>query len=61
MTSRQHAAGIKAAVDTIFGLTGQAFEGAQRLTALNLQTLKILLAESQENSWIAVSTGRWQH
>ena len=30
----------KASVDTLFGLTGQAFQGVEQLVALNLQVIK---------------------
>ncbi|MGJ7497036.1 TIGR01841 family phasin [Variovorax sp. RT4R15] len=43
-------------VNTMFGLASKAFEGAETLVALNLQTLKTLMAESHENSRIASST-----
>ncbi|MGJ7510112.1 TIGR01841 family phasin [Variovorax sp. GT1P44] len=54
MTS--HAAGPTASVDTMFGLAGEAFKGAETLASLNLQTLKTLMAESQETSRLASST-----
>lgn len=50
------AADSHAAVETIFGLAGEAFKGAESLCTLNLQTLKTLMAESQEISRIASST-----
>ena len=45
-----------ASFDTLFGMAGKAFEGAETLAALNLQTLKTLMAEGHENSRIASST-----
>ncbi|MDM0109214.1 TIGR01841 family phasin [Variovorax sp. J22R24] len=51
-----HAAGNNASVETMFGLVGQAVEGAETLAALNLQTLKTLMAETEEISRIASST-----
>jgi len=55
MKSEQFAAANKASVDTLFGLTGQAFQGAEQLAKLNLQTIKTLLAESQEIGQSALS------
>jgi len=37
-----------ASVDALFGLAGQAFEGVEKLSALNLQAIKTSLAESAE-------------
>ncbi|MDM0050430.1 TIGR01841 family phasin [Variovorax sp. J22R115] len=51
-----HATSTNASVGTILGLAGKAVEGAETLAALNLQTLKTLMAESQENSRIASTT-----
>jgi len=51
-----HTTSTNASVGTIFGLAGKAFEGAETLAALNLQTLKTLMAESQETSRLASST-----
>jgi len=50
----QFAAPTQASVDTLFGLSAQAFESVEKLTALNLQTIKTLLAESQETSQAAL-------
>ena len=50
----QFAAAAKPSVDTLFSLSAQAFESAEQLTALNLQTIKTLLAESQETSQAAL-------
>lgn len=55
MKPEQFAAAGKASVDTLFGLTGQAFQGAEQLAKLNLQTIKTLLAESQESGQSALS------
>jgi phasin family protein len=54
MKLEQFAAANKASVDTLFGLGTQAFEGVEQLTALNLQTIKTVLAESQEASLAAL-------
>ena len=51
-----HAISTNASVGTILGLGGKAFEGVEALAALNLQTLKTLMAESQETSRLASST-----
>ena len=50
----QFAAASKASIDTLFALSAQAFEGVEQLTALNLQTIKTVLAESQETSLVAM-------
>jgi phasin family protein len=50
----QFAAAARPSVDTLFRLSAQAFESAEQLTALNLQTIKTLLAESQETSQAAL-------
>jgi phasin family protein len=50
----QFAAANKASVDTLFGLSTQAFDGVEQLTALNLQTVKTVLAEAQEGSQVAL-------
>jgi phasin family protein len=50
----QFAAATRPSVDTLFRLSAQAFESAEQLTALNLQTIKTLLAESQETSQAAL-------
>ncbi|WP_213953435.1 TIGR01841 family phasin [Variovorax sp. dw_954] len=50
----QFAAPTKASVDTLFGLSTQAFESVEKLVALNLQTIKTLLAESHEASQAAL-------
>jgi phasin family protein len=50
----QFNAANKASVDTLFGPSARAFESVEQLTALNLQTIKTLLAESQETSQIAL-------
>ncbi len=51
----QFATANKASVDTLFGLSNQAFESVEQLTALNMQTIKTVLAESQETSQVALS------
>lgn len=44
----QFTATNKASVDTLFGLNGQVIEGVEQLTALNMQVIKTVLAESLE-------------
>ncbi|MDM0035713.1 TIGR01841 family phasin [Variovorax sp. J22P271] len=51
------AADATASVHTIYSLAGEAFKGAETLSSLNLQTLKTLMAESEESSRLAGSTG----
>ena len=55
MKPEKFTAANKASVATLFGLTGQAFEGAEQLAKLNLQTIKTLLAEAQESGQSALS------
>src|ERR1700676_1525331 len=54
-TPEQFAAANKAQFDTLFGLTNKAFEGFQKVLALNLQVVKSTLAEGQENVQRALS------
>ena len=54
-TPEQFAAANKAQFDTLFGLTNKAFEGFEKLIALNLQVVKSTLAEGQENVQRALS------
>jgi len=55
LTAEQVIAAHKANVETLFGLTGKAFEGIEKLVELNLQVVKSTLAESQENAQRALS------
>jgi len=48
------AAANKASLDTLFDLSTRAFEGVEQLVALNLQTIKTVLAESKETSLSAL-------
>jgi len=50
----QFAAPTQALVGKLFGLSTQAFESVEQLTALNLQTIKTLLAETEETSQAAL-------
>ncbi len=49
LLSPEHVANAKANVDAFFGVAGKAFEVVEKLVALNLQTVKATLAETQEN------------
>ena len=55
MNINQFADANKASVDTLFGLTGQALQGVERLSALNLQVIKTLLAECAEGTQATLS------
>jgi phasin family protein len=48
LTPQQLVAAQQAGLETFFGLTNKAFEGFEKLVALNLQVGKATLAESQE-------------
>jgi phasin family protein len=52
----QIAASQKAGLDAFFALTGKVFEGVEKLVALNLQVVRSVLAESQENLTKAPAT-----
>ena len=49
LTAEQVLAAQKANVETLFGLTGKAFEGVEKLVELNLQVAKASLGEAAEN------------
>lgn len=49
------AAAGKASVDTLFGLSSQALQGAEQLAALNLQVTKATLADLSQASLAALS------
>src|SRR5471032_658456 len=55
LTPEQFAGANKAQFDTLFGLTNKAFEGFQKVLALNLQVVKSTLAESKDNAHRALS------
>ena len=55
MNTNQFADANKASVDTLFGLTGQGFQGVEQLAALNLQVIKTLLAECAQSTQAALS------
>ena len=48
LTTEQHVATQKAGVDTSFAILNKALEGIDRLTELNVQAVKSILAENQE-------------
>ena len=50
LTAEQLIAAHKANVETLFGLTGKAFEGIEKLVELNLQVAKTALGEVTENT-----------
>jgi phasin family protein len=54
-TADQMIAAQKANVETLFGLTGKAFEGVEKLVELNLQVAKASLLESAETAKAAMS------
>jgi phasin family protein len=54
-TAEQFAAAQKANIETLFGLTAKAFEGVEKLVALNLQVARTTLAEVSETAQAAMS------
>ncbi|MCA3238738.1 MAG: phasin family protein [Curvibacter sp.] len=50
LTAEQILATNKANIETLFGLTGKAFEGVEKLVELNLAASKALLAETASQS-----------
>ena len=50
LTAEQVLASQKATIETLFGLTGKAFEGVEKLVELNLQVAKASLGEAQETA-----------
>jgi phasin family protein len=55
MTAEQLIAAHKANLETLFGLTGKAFEGVEKLVELNLQVAKAALGEAAENTKAVMS------
>jgi phasin family protein len=55
MTAEQMMAAHKANVETLFGLTGKAFEGVEKLMELNLQVAKAAMGEAAETTKAALS------
>ena len=54
-TAEQLMAAQKSNVETLFGLTHKAFEGVEKLVALNLQVAKTSLSEAAETAQAALS------
>jgi len=50
LTPEQFAAAQKANLETLFGLTGKAFEGVEKLVELNLQAVRSNISEGQEHA-----------
>ncbi len=50
LTQEQLAAANKANIETLFGLTGKALEGVEKLVELNLQVAKSALTEAAANA-----------
>jgi phasin family protein len=55
LTAEQMLAAQKANVETLFGLTGKAFEGVEKLVELNLQVARTALGEVAETTKAALS------
>jgi phasin family protein len=55
LTAEQLVAAQKANVQTLFGLTGKAFEGVEKLVELNLQVARAALGEAGEAATAAMS------
>src|SRR6218665_482219 len=55
LTAEQLVAAQKANVETLFGLTGKAFEGVEKLVELNLQVAKAAMGEVAETTKAALS------
>jgi phasin family protein len=50
LTPEQFVAAQKANLETLFGLTGKAFEGVEKLVELNLQAVRSNITEGQEHA-----------
>ncbi|NQW82050.1 MAG: phasin family protein [Polaromonas sp.] len=55
LTAEQVMASQKATMETLFGLTGKAFEGVEKLVELNLQASKTALAETANQTQALLS------
>ena len=55
LTAEQYVAAQKANMQTLFGLTGKAFEGVEKLVELNLQVAKAALVEASDAATAAMS------
>ena len=58
LTAEQVIAAQKANIQTLFGLTGKAFEGVEKLVELNLQVAKAALGEVAETAQIGRASCR---
>ena len=54
-TPDQFVAAQKATVETLFGLSGKAFEGVEKLVELNMQATKAAMAEAAETAQAVLS------
>jgi phasin family protein len=54
-TPEQIVAAQKASLETLFGLTGKAFDGVEKLLELNLQVARTTLSEAAETAQAALS------
>ena len=55
LTADQMLASQKATIETLFGLTGKAFEGVEKLVELNLQVARAAIGEAAENTKAVLS------
>ncbi len=55
MTAEQIVIAHKANVETLFGLTGLAFEGVEKLVGLNIQVAKTAMTEAAQTTQAALS------
>jgi phasin family protein len=55
LTAEQLVAAHKANIETLFGVTGKAFEGIEKLVELNLQVAKAAIGEAAENTKLVLS------
>lgn len=55
LTQEQLAAANKANLETLFGLTGKALEGVEKLVELNLEVVKAALADAAQNAKAALA------
>ena len=55
LTAEQNVVAHKANVETLFGLTGLAFEGVEKLVELNIQVAKSAMAEAAQTTQAALS------
>ena len=55
LTAEQLIAAHKTNIETLFGLTGKAFEGVEKLVELNVTASKAALVEAQSTAQAALS------